>query len=60
METSGSMAWECKIFTYGFIGFRPTENREIKLQIKKSYMDFTTSSNSYKIPRTNDARLLQD
>ena len=26
METSDSMAWECKIFTHDFLGFRPTED----------------------------------
>ena len=46
METSDSMAWECKIFTHEFIGFRATNNKEIKLQSNTSYMVFTTSSNS--------------
>ena len=31
METSDSMAWECKLFTHDFIGFRPTEDMYIKL-----------------------------
>ena len=38
METSDLMAWECKSFTYGFLGFQPTENRDMKLQSKTSYM----------------------
>ena len=46
METSDSMAWECKSFTYGFIGFRPIENMDMKLQNKTSYIPVTTSSNS--------------
>ena len=53
METSDSMAWECKLFTHGFIGFRPTEDMEIKLHSNKLYMSFTTSSKSYNIPHTN-------
>ena len=32
METSDSMAWECNLFTHEFIGFRPTEDMEIKFQ----------------------------
>ena len=46
METSDSMACECKIFTHEFIGFQPTEDMEIKLKSNKSYMYFKTSSNS--------------
>ena len=38
MGTSDSMAWECKSFTYGFLGFRPTENRDIKLKIKSNIL----------------------
>ena len=57
METSDSMAWECKSFTYGFLGFRPTEHRDMKLQSNKSYMAVTTSSNSENIPHTN---MIQD
>ena len=53
METSDSMAWECKLFKHDFIGFRPTEDMEIKLQSNTSYMAFPTSSNSYNIPHTN-------
>ena len=53
METSDSMAWECNLFTCDFIGFRPTEDMDIKLNINTSYMDFPTSSNSYSIPHTN-------
>ena len=33
METSDSMAWECKLLTHVFIGFRDTENMGMKLQI---------------------------
>ena len=50
-------AWNCKSFTYGFLGFRPTENRDKKLNSKTSYMAVTTSSNSYNFPHTN---LIQD
>ena len=57
METSDSMAWGCNIFTPDFIGFRPTEDMDIKLQINTSYVDVTTSSKSDNIPHT---RLLQD
>ena len=32
METSDSMARECKIFTHEFLGFRLTENLEFILQ----------------------------
>ena len=46
METSDSMAWECKLFTHEFIGFRATEHKDMKLQSNKSYMAFPTSSNS--------------
>ena len=53
METSDSMAWECNLFTHEFIGFRPTEDMDIKLQSNTSYMAFPTSSNSYNIPHTN-------
>ena len=35
METSDSMAWECKSFTYGFIGFQPTQNGDLNLNIQK-------------------------
>ena len=53
METNDPMTWECKIFTHDFIGFRPIEDMEIKLQSNTSYMPFTTSSNSYNISHTN-------
>ena len=56
METSDSMAWKCKSFTYGFLGFRPTENME-KLQSNTSYMAVTTSSNSKNTTHTN---MIQD
>ena len=46
METSDSMACECKLFTHEFLGFRPIDDMEIKLNINKSYMDFPKSSNS--------------
>jgi len=57
MKTSELVAWNCKSFTYGFLGFRPIENREIKLQSKTSYISITKSSNSDNIPHTN---LIQD
>ena len=53
METSDSMAWECKIFTHEFLGFQPTKDMDIKLQSNTSYMAITTSYNSYKISHTN-------
>ena len=53
METSVSMAWECNLFTHEFIGFRPTEDMEIKLQINTSYIAVTTSQKSYNISHTN-------
>ena len=53
METSDSMAWECKLFTHEFIGFRSKENVDMKLNITKSYISVTTSPYSYKIPQTN-------
>ena len=53
IETGDSMACECNLFTHDFIGFRPKEDMEIKLQINISYIVFQTSSNSYNIPLTN-------
>ena len=53
METSDSMAWECKLFTHEFLGFRAIENMETKLQLKTSYIYVTTSSISENIPHTN-------
>ena len=53
MKTSELVAWNCKSFTYVFLGFRPTEHREMKLQSNKSSMVFTTSSKSDKISHTN-------
>ena len=54
MKTSDLIAWNCKSFTYGFLGFRPPEHRDMKLNINKSYMAITTSSNSDNyIPHTN-------
>ena len=57
METSDSMAWECKLFTHAFLGFRAIENMKMKLQSNTSYMSVKTSSNSNKIPHTN---MIQD
>ena len=57
MKTSELVAWNCKSFTYEFIGFRPRDNRDIKLQSKISYIPVTTSSNLYNIPHTN---IIQD
>ena len=53
METSDSMAWECKLFTHVFLGFIPKKDMEIKLHINTSYIYITTSSNSYNISHTN-------
>ena len=38
MKTSELVAWNCKSFTYGFLGFQPTENMEMKSQSNTSYM----------------------
>ena len=57
MKTSELVAWNCKSFTHGFLGFRPIKNTDIKLKSKKSYMYVTNSSNKYRIPHTN---LIQD
>ena len=46
METSDSMAWECKLFTHEFIGFQATEHKDIKLQKNTLHMVVQTSSNS--------------
>ena len=43
METSDLIAWNCKSSTYGFLGFIPTENKDMKLQSKKSYISVTKS-----------------
>ena len=53
MKVSDLIAWNCKSFTYGFLGFRTTENMEMKLQSKTSYIYVTTSSNSENIPHKN-------
>ena len=53
MKTSELVAWNCKSFTYGFLGFQPTEEWDMKLQSNTSYMAVTTSSNSQNIPHTN-------
>ena len=52
-ETIDLMAWECKSFTYVFLGFRTTKHRDMKLKIKTSYILVTKSSKSYNIPHTN-------
>ena len=57
MKTNELVAWNCKSFTYGFLGFRPREHRDMKLQSNTSYMAVTTSSKSENIPHTN---LIQD
>ena len=57
METRDLMAWECKSFTYGFLGFRPIEHREMKLQSNTSYISVTISSKLDNIPHTN---MIQD
>ena len=57
MKTSELVAWNCKSFTYGFLGFQPKENRDMKLKSKKKYMAVSTSSKSYNIPHTN---MIQD
>ena len=48
---------ELQSFRYGFLGFRPTDNRDMKLQSNTSYMVVTTSSNLENIPHTN---MIQD
>ena len=53
MKTGDLITWNCKHFTYGFLGFRATEHRDMKLQSNTSYMVVTTSSNSENIPNTN-------
>ena len=57
MKTSELVAWNCKSFTYGFLGFRPIDHMVMKLQSKTYYMAVTKSSNSYNIPHTN---MIQD
>ena len=57
MKTSELVAWNCKSFTYGFLGFRPTKHRDMKLKSNTSYMDFRTSSHLLNIPHTN---MIQD
>ena len=57
MKTIELVAWNYKSFTYGFLEFRPTDNRYMKLQSNTSYMAVTTSSNSENIPHKN---LIQD
>ena len=34
MKISELVAWNCKSFTYGFIGFKPTDHRDNKLKNK--------------------------
>ena len=57
METSDSMAWECKSFTYGFLGFWPKYNMNMKSKSNKSHIYITKSSNSYKIWYNTPSRL---
>ena len=38
MESSELVACNCKSFTYGFLGFRPTYHQEIKLNSNTYYM----------------------
>ena len=53
METSDPMVGECKLFTHEFLGFQSIEEIEMKLKSNRSYISFTTSSNSYNISHTN-------
>ena len=53
MKTSELVAWICNSFTYGFLEFRPIENREMKLKSNTSYISVTKSSNSDNISHTN-------
>ena len=53
MKTSDAMAWECKLFTHEFIGFRATENMVIKVKSHKLFMASKKSSNSDNNPHTN-------
>ena len=46
MKTNDVMTWECKIFTYEFLGFLVTDNMEIKLHIHTSYT-LTLESNGH-------------
>ena len=46
MKTGELVAWNFKSFTYEFLGFRPPEHRDMKLQSNTSYMVVTTSLNS--------------
>ena len=57
MKTSELVAWNCKSFKYGFLGFRTTKHRYMNLQSKTPYMAVIKSSNSDNIPHTN---LIQD
>ena len=60
MKTSELVAWNCKSFTYIFLGFQPTEHRDMKLQIKTSYISIKTSSKSERPLYKYDIKLLQD
>ena len=53
MKTSDLITWNCKRFTYGSLGFRAIEHRDMRLQSNKKYMAFKTSSNLDNIPHTN-------
>ena len=57
MKTSELVACICKSLTYGFLGFRTIENREMKLQIETSYVSMKTSLKIENIPHTN---MIQD
>ena len=57
MKTSKLVAWNCKTFTYGFLGFRLMEHKDMKLQSNTSYMTVTKSSKLDNISHTN---LIQD
>ena len=53
MKTSDSMAWECKLFTHDFLGFRATNSMEIKINIHTSHMDSPKSSKLEKSTHKN-------
>ena len=53
MKISDLITWNCKSFTYVFLGFRDTEHRYMKLKSNTSYMVVTMSSNLENIHHTN-------
>ena len=53
MKTSDSMAWECKLFTYEFLGFQDTDNMFMKGQSNTTCIASQTSTNSKNNPHTN-------